>query len=73
MTELNIEVYDNGAFTVFKSRFGLYNAKDREGNGICCSISKESCIFWARNHLFGPLPDVTTIYTNVKIGNDSLK
>jgi len=73
VTEMNIEVYDDGAFTVFKSRFGLYNAKDRDGNGLCASISKDSCIFWARNHLFGPLPGVEVFRTNVKIGTDALK
>lgn len=73
MSETDIEIYDNGAFTVFLSRFGLYNAKDRDGNGICASISKESCIFWARDHLFGPLPGVEKFYTNVRIGQDNLK
>ena len=69
MSETDIEIYDDGAFTVFLSRFGLYNARDKDGNGLCASVSKEDCVFWARNALFGPLPGVETIYN----GTDSLK
>ena len=48
-----MEVYDDGAFTVFFTRFGLYSSRDREGKGISCGLDKESVIFWSREHLNG--------------------
>ena len=74
MTESEIETFDDGAFMVSLSRFGVYNAHDKDGHCLTTSGRKDDAIFWARNHLFGPLPGVVTYITNVKIGaGDSLK
>ena len=62
---MDFEVYDDGAFNVFKTRWGTWAAKDKDGKGLCSGMSKEDVIFWARNHLFGPLPGVETIITRV--------
>ena len=48
-----MEVYDDGAFTVFYTRFGLYSSRDREGKGLTCGLDKEAVIFWSREHLNG--------------------
>ncbi len=48
-----MEVYDDGAFTVFFTRFGLYSSRDREGKGITCGLDKEAVVFWSREHLNG--------------------
>ena len=48
-----MEVYDGGAFTLFKSQYGTYNSRDRDGNSLCCGINKDSVIFWSREHLNG--------------------
>ena len=47
------EIYDDGAFTVFSTRWGTYAAKKANGEGICSGLDKESVIFWAREHLNG--------------------
>ena len=47
------EIYDDGAFTVFSTRWGTYAAKKPNGEGICSGLDKESVIFWAREHLNG--------------------
>ena len=49
MTE--IDVLDDGAFTVYKTRWGTYASRDKEGNGICCSLDKDATAFWSREHL----------------------
>ena len=68
-----IEVYDDGAFTVFKTRWGTYSAKDKEGNGLCTSLDKDAAIFWAREHLTG-FPNSYATSTNVStVIGDSLK
>ena len=48
-----MKTYDDGAFTVFATRWGTYAARDREGNGLCSGIDKEGVVFWAREHLNG--------------------
>ena len=55
MTEIDVENYveEGHEFIVFKTRFGLYSSRDKEGNGICTSLDKESCIFWSREHFNG--------------------
>ncbi len=70
--EMELEIYDDGAFSVTLSRFGVYNSFDRDGHALTTSLSKEDCIFWSRNHLNGPLPGVTTYVTNVKLGTKDL-
>lgn len=47
------ETYDDGAFNVFTTRYGTYQAKTAEGQGLCSSNDKEAVIFWAREHLNG--------------------
>ena len=49
----DFEVYDNGAFTVFKTRWGTWAASSGEGEGLCSGMDKDSVIFWAREHLNG--------------------
>ena len=48
-----MEVYDDGAFSVFFTKFGLYSSRDKEGKGITCGLDKESVVFWSREHLNG--------------------
>ena len=48
-----MEVYDDGAFTLFKSQYGTYNSRSREGDSLCCGIDKEAVIFWSREHING--------------------
>ncbi len=48
-----MEVYDDGAFTVFYTRFVLYSSRDKEGKGLTCGLDKESVVFWSREHLNG--------------------
>ena len=67
-----MEIYDDGAFTVFKTRFGTYNSKDREGQGLVCGINKDAVILWSREHLNG-FANSTVIETNTYITSDSLK
>ena len=68
-----IEVYDEGAFTVFKTRWGTYAARDKEGNGLCTSLDKEATIFWAREHL-ADFPNSYATKTNISTAiGDSLK
>ena len=68
-----IEVYDDGAFTVFKTRWGTYASKDKEGVGICSGLDKEAVCFWSREHLSGfPNSYATNTDISTEIG-DSLK
>ena len=46
-------IYDDGAFTLYLSRFGVWKTKDRDGKGICSGMNKDSVIYWAREHLNG--------------------
>jgi hypothetical protein len=75
MTEFEAEnfVEEGNEFIVFESRFGLFNSRDREGNGICSSLTKEDCIFWSREH-FNGYKNSCSIVTNTKFqGQDMLK
>ena len=49
----SIEYYDDGAFMVITTRFGLYSSRNRDGEGITCGLDKEAVIFWSREHLNG--------------------
>ena len=49
----SVEYYDDGAFMVITTRFGLYSSRDKDGHGITCGIDKEAVIFWSREHLNG--------------------
>ena len=72
MTTTDLELYDDGAFTVFKTRWGTYAARDKEGNGLCSGIDKEAVVFWAREHLNGFANSYATS-TNVSMIGDALK
>ena len=67
-----IEVYDDGAFTVYKTRWKTWAARDKEGNDLCSSLDKDSCIFWAREHLNGYQNSYMSV-TSTVITSDSLK
>ena len=47
------ETYDDGAFSVFHTRWGTWAAKTSDGVGICSGLDKDAVIFWAREHLNG--------------------
>lgn len=47
------EYFDDGAFSLKLSRFGLWNSVDRDGKGLVTGLDKESVIFWSREHLNG--------------------
>ena len=64
--ELDFEVYDDGEISIFPTLAGTWEAKDRDGKGLCSGPSKEDVLFWARNHLHGPLPGVSTYVTRIK-------
>ena len=48
-----VEYYDDGAFMVIFTRFGLYSSKDRDGQGITCGLDKDAVISWSREHING--------------------
>ena len=63
-----ITIMDDGAFTVFQTRWGTYASRDKEGNGLCSGLDKEAVIFWSREHLNGfanSTAQVTKISTEV--------
>ncbi len=66
--EEKMEVYDDGAFSVFYTSYGMYSSRDKDGVGICSSLSKEDVIFWSREHLNGFANSSVTV-TNTKIGD----
>ena len=70
--ELDFEVHFDGEISLFKTIAGTWEAKDKDGKGLCSGPSKEHVLFWARNHLWGPLPGVETYVTKVKFGNKDL-
>jgi len=72
MTNTDMEVYDDGAFTVFSTRWGTYAARDKDGEGLCSGIDKDAVIFWAREHLNGFANSYATS-TNVSMMGDALK
>ncbi len=63
-----MEVYDDGDFSVFETRYGTYSSIDREGKALVSGISKEDVILWSREHLNG-FQNSTAIVTNVKVGD----
>ena len=67
-----IEVYDDGAFTVFRTRWKTWAARDKEGTDLCSSLNKDAAIFWAREHLNGFANSYVT-QTNISMAGDSLK
>ena len=65
------ETYDDGAFTVFSTRWGTYQAKKQDGEGLCSGIDNEAVVFWAREHLNGYQNSWASV-TNVKCSSDTL-
>ena len=63
-----MEVYDDGAFSVFETRYGTYSSIDREGKALVSSLCKESVIAWSREHLNG-FQNSTAYVTNVIVGD----
>jgi len=63
-----MEVYDDGAFSVFYTSYGMYSSKDKEGVGLCCGLDKDAVIFWSREHLNG-FANSTVSVTNTKVGD----
>ena len=61
-----MELYDDGAFTLYKTRWGTWASRDKEGNGLCSSVDKEAAIFWSREHLNG-FQNSTATVTNVSV------
>ena len=41
-----IEMFDDGAFTVFKTRWNTYASRDKNGVGITSGLDKQAVIFW---------------------------
>ena len=68
-----IEIFDDGAFTVFSTRWGTFASRDSEGNGLCSGLNKDDVIFWSREHLNGfanSYATSTNVSTNI---GDTLK
>ena len=63
-----MEMYDDGAFSIFKTKYGMYSSIDREGKALVSSISKEDVIIWSREHLNG-FQNSTATVTNTKVGD----
>ena len=71
--DTDIELFDDGEFTIYKTRWGTFASRDKEGNGLCSGLDKGAVIFWSREHLNG-FKNSTVTVTNVStmIG-DTLK
>ena len=63
-----MEIFDDGAFSVFKTAIGMYSSKDRNGESLCSGLDRDSVIFWSREHLNG-FQNSTATVTNVKVGD----
>ncbi len=66
--EEKMEVYDDGAFSVFCTSYGMYSSRDKNGVGLCCGLVKEDVVFWSREHLNGFANSTVTV-TNTKVGD----
>ena len=62
---MGFETHENGEISLFRTTAGTWEAKDKNGKGLCSGNNKEDVLFWARDHLFGPLPGVEKIVTRV--------
>ena len=67
-----MEIHDDGAFTVYRTRWKTWASRDKEGNDLCSSLDKVACIFWSREHL-NDFPNSYMTVTNTTITSDSLK
>jgi len=59
--------YDDGAFTVFKTRWGTWGSADSEGKRLVCGANQEAVEFFAREKLNG-YPNCYTTDTGVYAG-----
>ena len=39
-----IELFDDGAFTVYQTRWKTWASRDKEGNGLCSGLDKEAVL-----------------------------
>ena len=53
MVDESMEILDNGELIIHTTRWGTYQARDKEGNSLCSGPFKEDVIFWGREHLNG--------------------
>jgi len=60
--------YDNGAFCIWLTRFGMWQSANKEGKSLCSGADKETVIKFAREHLNG-WQNCTITVTNVKFGD----
>jgi len=67
MDQTNIEILDDGNLIIHTTRWGTYAARDKDGNGLCSGLDRESVIFWGREHLNG-FQNSYAITTKTKIG-----
>ena len=72
MSNDQMEILDDGAFTVFGTRFGTYCSRDKDGKGLCSGSDKDAVIFWSREHLNG-FANSTAYTTNVSMSSDFIK
>lgn len=66
------ETYDDGAFNVFTTRYGTFQAKTADGEGLCSGNVKEEVIFWAREHLNGFQNSWASVTSTSFTGKDTL-
>ena len=66
------ETYDDGAFNVFTTRYGTYQAKTAKGEGLCSGNDKEAVVFWAREHLNGYQNSWASVTGTTFTGSDTL-
>lgn len=62
--------YDDGAFCIWLTKFGMWKSADREGKALCSGTVKESVVRFAREHLNG-WKNCTVTDTGVKIGDNT--
>jgi len=70
--ESDMESHDDGAFVVYKTRFGTWASYDKEGKSLCSSGDKDACVYWSREHL-NNFKTSNCYATNVSTNTDLLK
>ena len=64
--------YDDGAFFIWKTRWGTWSSADKDGRGLCCGIDKDAVEFFSREKLTG-YPNCWTSVTKARVtGEDTL-
>jgi hypothetical protein len=66
------ETYDDGAFNVFTTRYGTFQAKTADGEGLCSGLDKDAVLFWAREHLNGYQNSWASTTSTSFTGSDTL-